>query len=193
MRLTELRCAGRYTATLRRMAPVPTKLGHPDRFNILVFGLAGASKSSFINSAITLMSCSGEIYRGVQAGGGLRHNTTRLAKYQLADTNIALVDTWGLTKENYTGGELRAMLEGELPAGWDMGFSIDAFGRMLQDQLSSAYLRKIHAVLFFAPQAAMKDPALKPVRGLLKANFAFISSQGAVLERVAHHGVECLS
>jgi len=155
-----------------------TRLGSPDRFNILLFGLAGASKSSFINSAITLMSCADEIYRGVQAGGGIRHNTTRLAKYQLEGTNIVLLDTWGLTKENYTGGELRAILEGELPAGWEMGYSMDAFGAMIQEHMSTAYQRKIHAVLFLFPQAAMKDPALKPVRALLKENFALISSLG---------------
>eukprot|EP01087_Luapelamoeba_hula_P000877 TRINITY_DN10641_c0_g1_i3.p1 TRINITY_DN10641_c0_g1~~TRINITY_DN10641_c0_g1_i3.p1 ORF type:complete len:302 (-),score=34.21 TRINITY_DN10641_c0_g1_i3:391-1296(-) len=132
------------------------------RFNVVLFGIAGASKSSFVNSALTLLSsdCNALIHRA-GVGGSEHHNTHKLAKFDLEGTHMTLWDTWGLTPTTYTSGDLQLLLQGALPNGWDMHDDIgDRPQPGCQQSVHESHQsirdsRAPHAVLFFIPHGAL--------------------------------------
>ena len=77
--------------------------------DILLFGLAGSGKSSFINSAITAMNHTDTPITKAVAGGHEKSVTTDLKSWSLPRIkdkklcNYRLWDTWGLGPKNYQG------------------------------------------------------------------------------------------
>jgi len=150
------------------------------KLNILLFGLAGATKSSFLNSIFTLLNRDNptSIITRTGAGGAAHHNTTTLAKFELEYTNIVLWDTWGLTQKNYDGGELEYILQGLLPSKWEMNYKIAEEIEAINANNTSKSQRRIHCVLFFIPQAVLNDPNQGNTRKLISENFELISKKG---------------
>jgi predicted GTPase len=97
-------------------SPTPGKYKN----NLLFFGMAGAGKSTLINSVHTMLS--DEVHGAIaKSGGGGNHITTTFGAYPGFGTEhgtqltarFNLFDTWGLEKdENYNAKEFEAMLEG---------------------------------------------------------------------------------
>jgi hypothetical protein len=142
-----------------------------------MFGLTGATKSSFINSVATLLDPSfTDLKNPARAGGSQEHVTTSIGRYQFH--NFRFYDVWGLTKNNYLGQELEYIMRGNLPVNWDMTRVNNIPEDILKRGKENAHEREIHCVLFFLPQAALNDPALSHVRTLLKRNYELISSIG---------------
>jgi len=140
-------------------------------YNLLLFGLAGATKSSFLNSVYTLLSDSPHIVQIAGAGGLSRHNTIRLEKYELEGTRITIWDTWGLTQSNYKNEQLEQILEGNVPDGWGMS---DDFSNIVK--LSGE--NKISGVLVFVPQSVIEDPNQQTARDLIGNNLKTIAALG---------------
>jgi len=119
-------------------------------FNILIFGVAGCGKSSFINSVLTLMSNRRE--NVVPVGGDTTHVTQDLSRFQVSQiTNfsnflIHFFDLWGLDKENYTNYQLVELLLGNLPENTGMR---ECVGTKVEEGQWSAYQRCVHVLLFF--------------------------------------------
>ncbi len=70
-------------------------------------GPAGAGKSSFVQTLLTLLSC--DVHpktNQCKVGGGAMHCTTALRSFKLERINARLWDTWGLTEETYRGMEV---------------------------------------------------------------------------------------
>ena len=102
---------GDFIGKLKQFKPNPSS-GSP-RLNILLFGLAGATKSSFVNSVLTLLNDKdtvGMVHTAV-SGGGSDHVTTKLNRFDLPGTDIALWDCWGLTGKTFKGNELQMILQ----------------------------------------------------------------------------------
>eukprot|EP01121_Diplochlamys_sp_Union-15-3_P000805 TRINITY_DN1066_c0_g1_i8.p1 TRINITY_DN1066_c0_g1~~TRINITY_DN1066_c0_g1_i8.p1 ORF type:complete len:361 (+),score=68.03 TRINITY_DN1066_c0_g1_i8:34-1116(+) len=143
--------------------------------NILLFGIAGATKSSFLNSVYTLLEKDQtRIVNKAAAGGGASHVTTKIGRYEITP-NVRILDTWGLSTKNYDENELLAILDGKRPVNWSMNskpLSADQIKKLEE----TAHLRKIHGVLFFVPQAVISDPQQATYRTLLQRNFQTITS-----------------
>jgi len=125
-----------------------------DKLNILLFGMAGSSKSSFINSCYTLLSNKLES-QIAQSGGDSVRVTKELVPYRLvaphneAPTTLMLVDTWGVEQnvDHYNQGQFELILKGKLPKNWHM--KDDVTGSLkLQDNRSSS---EIHCLIIFVP------------------------------------------
>jgi predicted GTPase len=85
--------------------------------NILLFGLAGSTKSSFINSCYSLLGHEMQPELA-QSGGSETRTTTEFRSYRLVDvgrenpTRYRLWDTWGLESANYKNFEFQKILHG---------------------------------------------------------------------------------
>eukprot|EP01087_Luapelamoeba_hula_P016418 TRINITY_DN5050_c0_g1_i6.p1 TRINITY_DN5050_c0_g1~~TRINITY_DN5050_c0_g1_i6.p1 ORF type:complete len:437 (-),score=41.78 TRINITY_DN5050_c0_g1_i6:21-1331(-) len=130
---------------------------HPSapKYNLLLFGISGASKSSFMNSVLTLLSRDFQPIHRVGVGGGTHHNSRQLARVDLQGVPVSLWDTWGLTPYTYHNGDLQLLLDGRLPSGWDMDNVYDQHRNRLEREASSRDSRVQHAVLFFIPQSSL--------------------------------------
>jgi len=84
--------------------------------NILLFGIFGNGKSSFINTALSGFSPT--VVKKAIAKPQDTHVTLNLRKYNLI-SNINLWDTWGLSNENYVKGEFQLIMKGYLKNGHD--------------------------------------------------------------------------
>jgi len=124
------------------------------RLNILLFGLAGSGKSSFINSCFTLFSNKVE-QQIAEAGGNTQRVTKELKPYRMiavhtsAPTSFGLVDTWGLEQnvDYYKQGQFECILQGTLPNGWQMSdeVTLDIISEGINME------KKIHCLIFFIP------------------------------------------
>jgi len=141
------------------------------RFNILLFGLAGATKSSFVNSVSTLFNYDRTLTVRAEVGGGGQHTTQALTRYDLPKSKISLWDTWGLTTKTYSNDDLDMILEGVLPSNWKMDYTYDVFKKKLEDNKLSRVEREIHSVLFFIPHSSLDK---KDEVDIIKTNFAKI-------------------
>jgi len=148
-----------------------------NHLNILLFGLAGATKSSFINSVFTLLDHSlTDVKNPALAGGSSGHVTTNIGRYEVPGVpSIRLYDVWGLSKDNFTGNELEYLLNGKLPVNFNMKQVNDITAEILDRGSSTALTRKIHCVLFFLPQAVLADQNQAPFRRLLAKSYQYIS------------------
>lgn len=154
-----------YVGTLRSFEPPNVGAETPNFINVLLFGLSGATKSSFINSILTLLSAGqDEIVQNAVAGGQPGHVTKELKPYPLslgeAQLKIRLWDTWGLTLKNYAGEELPFILRGDLPP----DFAMDADLESIRGQVKNSFLRRIHSVIVFIPVAVLSDPMAQNFR-----------------------------
>jgi septin family protein len=125
--------------------------------NILIFGMAGSSKSSFINSIYTMFQHDTIISTaGTQAGSD--HCTKQYFKYEFEGLPFSIWDTWGITEENYQDFELTLMLQGKLPKKYDYSMSYDVVKKKFGKDLdATANERKIHQVIFFIPIGQYED------------------------------------
>jgi len=120
--------------------------------NILLFGLAGSSKSTFINSCYSLVS-SVPRQQIAKSGGHDVRVTSELQGYRLANldtkqaSRIFLWDVWGLEQDNYQGAEFEAVLQGKLERGWKMAkpVAMDDLLKPINED------HKQHCVIFFVP------------------------------------------
>lgn len=132
--------------------------------NILLFGLAGSTKSSFVNSCLSLLS--DRIMNSAAVGGSSTHITQKLLAYNLADLDPAikctLWDTWGLTPTTYQGTELEDILLGKLPSGYSMHKAVSNSSETLValSDTENFKARRIHSIIFFIPGATVLDPSL---------------------------------
>eukprot|EP01087_Luapelamoeba_hula_P000025 TRINITY_DN10013_c0_g2_i3.p1 TRINITY_DN10013_c0_g2~~TRINITY_DN10013_c0_g2_i3.p1 ORF type:complete len:317 (-),score=33.98 TRINITY_DN10013_c0_g2_i3:6-956(-) len=124
-------------------------------YNILLFGLAGAAKSSFVNSATTCLSETSKVVHCAAVGGSSSHVSQQLARFILPGVNVALWDTWGLTMDTYQDGIMSHILAGQLPSNWQMAMTYNAYKNELEQHQSTSASRVPHAVLFFIPHSAL--------------------------------------
>jgi len=156
----------------------PPKGSTSPRINILLFGLAGATKSSFLNSVYTLLNPNQtELIQKAVAGGATDHVTVKLQKHELPKTNITLWDCWGLTTKTFKGNEMELILDGRLPNNWEMGEKLEEKADFIAQGAETAFKRQIHGVLFFIPQASLSDPNASSARQLTKQNFQSMVSK----------------
>jgi len=157
-----------------------------DNFNVLLFGLAGSGKSSFINSVWTLLSPENSVSTVAAYGGGTSHSTKQLIAYTLPNTRITLWDTWGLAPDTYQQSELESILSGELPSGWEMQRAVSDITnqQFLQELWSSKHKRRIHSVIFFFPQSLM-DPNAHKTIAMVRNSWATVNSVGKCLNACA--------
>ncbi|KAL0053354.1 hypothetical protein WJX82_004675 [Trebouxia sp. C0006] len=149
-----------FTKTLRDYSPVGLPGSHgADKYMLLCFGLAGSGKSSFFNSALTLMHEGDDVVNTVASGGTLGHNTTAIKKYEVPSANFTLLDTWGLDRNNYKDEHkvLPALLDGWLPGNWRMEASVRNKRHELAANNFSRNTRRVHGVLFFVIASAVHD------------------------------------
>eukprot|EP01087_Luapelamoeba_hula_P021133 TRINITY_DN732_c1_g1_i1.p1 TRINITY_DN732_c1_g1~~TRINITY_DN732_c1_g1_i1.p1 ORF type:complete len:347 (+),score=41.09 TRINITY_DN732_c1_g1_i1:349-1389(+) len=125
------------------------------KYNLMLFGIAGASKSAFINSALTLLSPDYPVIHSASVGGGEHHNSRKLARFELPGVRATLWDTWGLTPNTYHNGDLQWLLEGVLPLGWDMDWVYDQQRDQVERAAGTRDSRAQHAVLFFIPHSSL--------------------------------------
>ena len=133
------------------------------KFNILLFGWAGAGKSSLLQSFMTLNTESDVVLKNAATvGGGHAHVNTDIRYTDLTKFGIHanLVDTWGMDGDNYTGKTLSMLCQGLLPSGWGM------MQNMGQEEAAKIALgaatrqqRQIHCVLFCLPHAMIENEA----------------------------------
>jgi len=143
----------------------PKAFGHPpslfpsyvDPLPVLLFGMAGAGKSSFINSCHMMLhpSTSDKAPPAREIAGGMGDHTTKtLRKIELQDTvglPLTLIDTWGLTQHTYKAEELKLILQGRVPIDWKMNEDIFSFMSNTPDKKMAPL-----AVLFFVPHESMQ-------------------------------------
>ena len=133
------------------------------KFNILLFGWAGAGKSSLLQSIMTLLTESREVLKNaVTVGGGQDHVTTDIRYTDLNKFGIHanLVDTWGMDGDNYTGKTLSMLCQGLLPSGWGMmqNMGQDEAAKIARGAATREQ-RQIHCVLFCLPHAMIENEA----------------------------------
>jgi len=139
-----------FCPTLDRWTGSFEKFGKPTdgarAWNVYLFGLPGSTKSSFINTVATLFSSSAEIAPKAPVGGGGKHCTTQLLRYEIRH-NINLWDTWGLAEANFKPEFLELLLRGELP---------NEFG---MEDVAVSYekpeWRRCHSIVFFLPHGSL--------------------------------------
>lgn len=143
------------------------------RFNVMLFGLFGSGKSSFLNTVMTLMSKEAHVVTNAAiVGGGEEHTTTKLRATKIPDdehAGMAIWDTWGVSHgagggqaETYKSGELDLLLRGLLANNWDMSSCerIIDFQPQLRKAVATAPQRRQHAVVFMFPYTLFGDEQL---------------------------------
>ena len=143
------------------------------RFNVMLFGLYGSGKSSFLNTVMTLVSKDAHIVTNAAiVGGGEEHTTTSLRQTKIPDDDnagMAIWDTWGVSHgagggqaETYKSGELDLILNGLLANKWDMSKCerIVDFQQDIRRAVASAPQRRQHAVVFMFPYTLFGDEGL---------------------------------
>jgi GTP-binding protein EngB required for normal cell division len=133
--------------------------------NILLFGIAGAGKSTFMNTVLTLLSDEYTIVTKANMGGAGRHVTLCLTAYELTNKadgskrELRFWDTWGLLPNTWQSGDLELLLKGVFPQNWDMQMTYDQFRGDLEkrEAVETQIDRRIHCVLLFVPQQAMEN------------------------------------
>ena len=111
----------------------------------------------------------------VPSGGTSDHKTRSLNKYEVEGADFCLCDTWGLDKENYKDEHkiLPALLDGWLPANWQMDTQLKDRRAVLMANDASRYQRRIHGVLFFVTANAVHDDQEMEV---IRSSFAKVCS-----------------
>jgi len=150
--------------------------------NILLMGLAGACKSSFINTVLTMLNnANAKIVAQAPAGGSTSHVTKALGRYDLKKEgmgDVNFIDTWGLTQESYTKEIMGYILDGMLADGFSMHLKLEDFiGRIKTVTAEKKKLRKIHCALIFAPQGVFEKAAARQLQ-LLKSMWPEFTDRG---------------
>jgi len=138
-----------------------TSLGQTqERFNVLVCGCVGSGKSSFVNTILTCFSPAQDIIHAAPIGSG-DGTTTALDYYDVPDTYVRLIDTWGFStaRGNANDNLLHAAI-GFLPRNFSKTDTIHKNFEKLVGHAGTMDRREADAVLFFVPAIAIDDPAL---------------------------------
>ena len=131
-------------------------------FNILMFGTAGASKSSFVNTVVTMLQNpdATKMYRIAEIGGSADHATRKLHCFEVSkifkDVKFNLWDTWGVDRKAYTRDIVDNLVDGKLPKNWSMTTSFEKYKQKF-DEMGEAVQTQMHAIVFFVPQAMLTD------------------------------------
>jgi predicted GTPase len=131
-------------------------------FNILMFGTAGASKSSFVNTVLTMLQDpdATKISRVAEMGGTAGHATRKLHCFQVSNTipdvKFNLWDTWGVDRKAYTKDIVDNLVDGKLPKDWSMTHSFEKYKERF-DAMGEKVQTQMHAIVFFVPQAMLTD------------------------------------
>jgi len=139
--------------------------GSQQDYNILLFGLTGSGKSSFINSVASLLCTDGIPIKYVISGGSSGHVTKTFSYSNVCVvtrnggefleqeiTPFLLWDTWGLDRNNYQRNDFSLILSGSLPEDFQMANEIKYGdgGFSVKDQ------NRQHCVLFFTTAADLQ-------------------------------------
>lgn len=138
-------------------------LNGPSKYNIFIFGIAGSTKSSFINTVYTMLNRDHSIKNVAKVGGGSDHTTKDYQRYEFDDMFFNIWDAWGLDNKNYKQFELRRILTGELPNKYKMGMNWNNVQRdenLMRRLETTVHERKIHHVIFVVPFAFADDKDL---------------------------------
>jgi len=138
---------------------------HGKFINILLFGIAGAGKSTFMNTVLTLLSNEYTVVTKANMGGSGRHVTLCLTAYELtakadgSKRELRFWDTWGLLANTWQSNDLDLLLKGVFPQNWDMEMTYDQYREVLEQReaVDSQVDRRIHCVLLFVPQQAIEN------------------------------------
>ena len=127
-----------------------------DTVNILLFGMSGSGKSSYLNTLYSSLSTSPDPIAYAVAGGAEDHVTTKFVPYRTGRiedgrkkqrTNFRVLDTWGLDRNNYENGQFEAILEGRMPPNTEM---TDTRGASFSDNLSQSINQEEWLFFFFS-------------------------------------------
>lgn len=117
-------------------------------FNILLYGVFGEGKSSFVNKCHTLLADPHLPSASFAAvGGGSRHITQKLERYHMPNCFMTVTDLWGFDFWNYVDNTLPLVLQGKLPSGWEMGEANGQRMGHLKTGEGTEFERRIHAAV----------------------------------------------
>jgi len=148
-------CSDIFIKDLISISPPLSKIPY---FNILIFGVAGCGKSSFINSVLTVFSPITQ--HVVPVGGSSQHVTKELSRFSvsqvpgLENIRINFFDLWGMDENNYTDIKLQDFIRGNIPK--DVTSS-ECLGEKKEVGIWNAFERRIHSVLFFILPAVIDN------------------------------------
>ena len=145
---------------------VPQRLGERAKevkvYNILMFGTAGASKSSFVNTILTMLQGPEEskMCRMAEIGGSADHATRKLHCFDVSeifeDVKFNLWDTWGVDRKSYSKDIVDTLVDGKLPRNWSMSMQFEKYRDRFEKQ-GETVQTQMHAIMFFVPQAMLTD------------------------------------
>ena len=156
-------------------------------FNIILFGLAGCGKSSFLCSALSAL-CSSLQMNVTTIGGQSDHVTDRYLRYRLSTycpgARVNLWDVWGLDVDNFNNDSFKRFLTGNVPDNYNM---VEALNTNILDmpdiRASTPAEREIHAVLMFMPLGYLELP--EELQAQFRRNVEIAMRQGMDLDCTA--------
>ena len=142
--------------------------------NILLFGIQGAGKSSFMNSILT--SLLPDYCEAANIGGSTSHVTQNIRCFpipqnvaELGNCRINLWDTWGVDESNYRYEFLSEILQGKIPNGYEMMVANHGNNVVTPSPPMSNVHRRIHGVFMFVPIGVLESsPMCERIRNLIE-------------------------
>ncbi|KAJ4458392.1 hypothetical protein PAPYR_5949 [Paratrimastix pyriformis] len=156
------------------------------KLNILVFGIAGAGKSSLINGFATILSKHpNDIVQPMIVLGGVDHATRSLKRLRFGEEgrtfNFNLWDTWGLTAETWNSMDLKRVMEGQFPENWEMSRrDAESVGQLVQGE-ATRHLRAPNAVIFVIPAADLGETVDASQVEMIRSTFAKLREHNPLL------------
>jgi len=122
---------------------------------ILVIGVQGSGKSTFINNCVWVLKPELRGNMFAYSGGNFQANTVQLIQYEikLGNETLKLVDTWGLNNENFNINVVNEMLEGTYPE----GTLIDPNDYQITFESDSERIGRADGVLLFVHHSVCSD------------------------------------
>ena len=175
---------GHYNYGLKEHKPKSSQISH---YNVLLFGEAGSTKSSFLNTAAAMLQnrhkSTENLYKLIKpapVGGGDHPVTETLHCYSMSELTgfpINIWDTWGLTSDSYKEANLLGFLvNGKLPNNWNFRkHSIEKFSEKFERAKETEYPRtEMHAVVFLMRYNCLDDESAEEVQLVTKTFQRFV-------------------